>query len=450
VSRNTPDISDKESDPEETKAETKSKKTANKGKKGAVPKDTTTKYTAEPPRQSDKEQTTKDRIKNYNVDPPKEPEKNSKPSKVDSPKESKKDLTHNKMDTTKQSKKAKTNNKVNLPKESSQDIASYKVDPPKESKRDLASYKVDSPKQSKKNKTNCKVDPPKEPEKLVVKAPDPVPVSLEKQALQPKVENFPSLSELSQTGSIIQSLSLNADEFPVLGSMKSPALGSNTKSAKPPPGFTCAVDKTTTKPPPGFVNPVSSASTSKPPPGFSSPRVNNNIENVAPLINGNVPPPSYTYMQATNFKQRNQQLISDIQGMLSSEQFSRFKSCSGEYRQDVISASEYYNKCSDIMGGDRFAVIFPQLLSLLPDINKQQELLTAHTTLEDRSRDIIAISKSGKRGWNQNVSLFTTCATCRQVVLHTELSAHMSQHSTDTDFPTLSSIGASLGKWPKI
>ena len=505
--RSTPDISDKEED--DVKDEPKSKKPV-KINRDSTQKDTSAKYNAEPSKQSEKAHTRKEFVKNYKVDPPKEAKKDVKSNKMEAPKESTTSIAAYKVDPPRESRKVEPpksskkdvmNHNIGLPKESKmnkasakpdspkvmkkdykvdkpKDVASYKVDKPKEvasykvdkpkevasykvdkpkevasykvdKPKDVASYKADPPSKAERDKTVQKVNSPRTTKTLEVTPSAPVSVSSDKPTLQLKVDNFPSLSELSQSGSIIQSLSLDSEDFPALGPTKkpAPAVESSAKPAKPPPGFSGAADQAHARPPPGFVNPTSGSSAAKPPPGFIRPGVRD-VENVAPVVNG-AKPQSHAYIQPTDFKVRNHQLISDIQQMLSTDEFTRFKLCSGKFRQGVLSASEYYTKCSEVMGGDRFTKIFPELLSLLPDISRQQELLAAHTTFEHRSKDIISISQSGKRGWRANASQFTTCTTCRQVVLHTALSSHMSQHSTDNDFPTLSSIGASLVSWPK-
>ena len=245
-----------------------------------------------------------------------------------------------------------------------------------------------------------------------------------------KVDSFPSFTELSETTNILPLLSA-MDEFPALLSGKQPTAV--------PPGFTKW--KSGSGPPPGFTKPGSCMPTSKPPPGFNEPCVND-IENIAPLMGGDISAPRY--IEPVNFKARNEKLITDIREMLSAEEFNDFKSCSGEFRRSHITAKEYYNNCRSIMGGEQFGKILPELISLLPDIERQQELLAVYSDDEVKVGDIIKIKQTRKPAWKSNTLLLSPCTICRQVVLSRELSEHVGKHDLYMDFPTLSSISASL------
>lgn len=58
---------------------------------------------------------------------------------------------------------------------------------------------------------------------------------------------------------------------------------------------------------------------------------------------------------------------------------------SGSGRQGAISAAQYYKSCRDLLG-ENFEKIFNELLVLLPDTAKQQELLLAHTDFRGREK----------------------------------------------------------------
>ena len=248
-----------------------------------------------------------------------------------------------------------------------------------------------------------------------------------------------------------------------------PALGAPAKVRKPPPGFMSEEPKST--PPPGFSK-ATSDNKPVPPPGFattSPPKVDNdlakyNLTTSMPLSAHLVDFESFKYSQPIDFKERNHQLIGDIQAMLIDEQFKfvEFKSLSGEFRKRDIDAEAYFSGCENILGKDNLAVIFPELIALLPDIDKQHELLEIYMKKEGIKRDskdnVINISRKSrntKGAWTSTQSGFLTCQTCRQVLLRKDYNSHVSQHNLDADFPSLGlesgpvSSGVGYGSWVK-
>ncbi|KAJ1096042.1 hypothetical protein NDU88_001191, partial [Pleurodeles waltl] len=154
-----------------------------------------------------------------------------------------------------------------------------------------------------------------------------------------------------------------------------PALGNYVTPRMPPPGFsTVAVLTSRPPPPPGLSAPVS-----KPPPGFS------NIQPATvvpePVVTSPKEPLFTTgsYLVPDHFQQRNIQLIQSIKEFLQSDEskFNEFKTHSGKFRQGLIDAPKYYKCCRELLG-ENFMRIFNELLVLLPDNGKQQELLSAH------------------------------------------------------------------------
>ncbi|XP_029413604.1 E3 ubiquitin-protein ligase ZNF598 isoform X2 [Nannospalax galili] len=233
------------------------------------------------------------------------------------------------------------------------------------------------------------------------------------------------------------------EDFPALGGPCPPRM-------PPPPGFNTVVLLKGTPPPPlpppGLVPPVS-----KPPPGFS-----NLLPSPHPAC---VPSPTTTmkaprltptpraYLVPENFRERNLQLIQSIKDFLQSDEacFSKFKSHSGEFRQGMISAAQYYKSCRDLLG-ENFQKIFSELLVLLPDTAKQQELLSAHTNFYSREKPPSSKSKKNKKSaWQtstQQVGLdCCVCPTCQQVLAHGDVSSHQALHAArDDDFPSLQAI----------
>lgn len=84
----------------------------------------------------------------------------------------------------------------------------------------------------------------------------------------------------------------------------------------------------------------------------------------------------------------------------------------------------------DIMGEDCFLAVLPELLCLLPDIEKQQQLLKVH-------RSELRTKKA-----SQSTEPFVVCATCNQVLAPCDLKLHLSSHTLENHFPVLSTSEA--------
>ncbi|MBZ3879693.1 Zinc finger protein 598 [Sciurus carolinensis] len=237
------------------------------------------------------------------------------------------------------------------------------------------------------------------------------------------------------------------EDFPALGGPCPPRM-------PPPPGFNTVVllKGTPPPPPPGLAPPVS-----KPPPGFSSllpsphpacipsptTTTTTTTTTKAPMLTST----PRAYLVPENFRERNLQLIQSIKDFVQSDEarFSKFKSHSGEFRQGMISAAQYYKSCRDLLG-ENFQKIFSELLVLLPDTAKQQELLSAHTDFRSREKPPGTKSKRNKKSvWQastQQVGLdCCVCPTCQQVLAQGDVSSHQALHAArDDDFPSLQAI----------
>ncbi|XP_074237837.1 E3 ubiquitin-protein ligase ZNF598 isoform X3 [Saimiri boliviensis] len=231
------------------------------------------------------------------------------------------------------------------------------------------------------------------------------------------------------------------EDFPALGGPCPPRM-------LPPPGFSAVVllKGTPPPPPPGLVPPVS-----KPPPGFSGlPSPHPACVPGPATTTTKAPrptPASRAYLVPENFRERNLQLIQSIRDFLQSDEarFSEFKSHSGEFRQGLISAAQYYKSCRDLLG-ENFQKVFNELLVLLPDTAKQQELLSAHMDFCSREKPPSTKSKKNKKSvWQattQQAGLdCRVCPTCQQVLAHGDVSSHQELHAArDDDFPSLQAI----------
>ena len=153
----------------------------------------------------------------------------------------------------------------------------------------------------------------------------------------------------------------------------------------------------------------------------------------------------FEYSLPTNYQERNKELITTIQGILGQEKFLTFKAQSGEFRRGVIDASEYYKTCSQLFG-QNLKRVFHELVALLPDPEKQQQLLTAFNDAKvlakQTGENIVQITnKSNEKAtpW-QKVDSFTSCPHCKQFLSHNDLESHLKVHATDQEFPTLSAV----------
>ncbi|XP_057673751.1 E3 ubiquitin-protein ligase ZNF598 [Corythoichthys intestinalis] len=232
------------------------------------------------------------------------------------------------------------------------------------------------------------------------------------------------------------------------------------KTKKPPPGFkssfpikssTAAPSSPMPPPPPGL-----GLSATKPPPGFTGIPLNSNVVETPPLAVNLLPKTSDCgYLVPEDFNQRNLELIQSIRKYLHDDEskFNQFKNYSAQFRQGVLSAAQYHSSCKDLLGED-FNRIFNELLVLLPDTVKQQELLTAHGDCKAKEKQSGTgggkKNKNKKNAWqaastqaNANAAELDcqVCPTCRQVLAPKDFNSHKTLHMRENDeFPSLQSI----------
>lgn len=92
-------------------------------------------------------------------------------------------------------------------------------------------------------------------------------------------------------------------------------------------------------------------------------------------------------------------------------------------------------------------LIFNELLVLLPDNGKQQELLAAHKALRVQEKQTCNKSskKNKKTAWILDASGvpdldYAVCPTCSQVLSPQDVTYHKTLHLEDEDFPSLQAI----------
>ncbi|XP_074866375.1 E3 ubiquitin-protein ligase ZNF598 [Carettochelys insculpta] len=218
-----------------------------------------------------------------------------------------------------------------------------------------------------------------------------------------------------------------------------PALGNSGPSRMPPPGFNSVVLLKNPPPPPGLSVPVS-----KPPPGFTVIPSTNVSDPVTTSLN-EPKPCRGSYFIPENFQQRNIQLIQSIKEFLQSDEsrFNKFKTCSGHFRQGLISAAQYYQSCRELLG-ENFMKIFNELLVLLPDAVKQQELLSAHNDFRIKEKQGPNKPKKNKKSvWQMDSASdldCNICPMCQQVLTQQDMASHKALHIEDEEFPSLQAI----------
>lgn len=201
------------------------------------------------------------------------------------------------------------------------------------------------------------------------------------------------------------------EEFPALSSTSSkPSAFTN-----PPPGF-----GTTTPPPPGFCIKYNSMDKLNNSNGLTF--TNSSGESYSILPDNSKHNSAYNYVPPPEFQKRNKCLVAKVNEVLMQhDQIEEFRYISGLFRQGTRNAQDYYTHCREVMGLSAFENVFPELLVLLPDIEKQQELFKIH-----------------KRESGNKLKGLEICATCGQVLKNgSDFRTHMTSHTLENHFPAL-------------
>ncbi|KYQ88690.1 hypothetical protein DLAC_10714 [Tieghemostelium lacteum] len=116
----------------------------------------------------------------------------------------------------------------------------------------------------------------------------------------------------------------------------------------------------------------------------------------------------------SEMEERNKKLMQQINSILSQEKRNEFKARSLDFKNGKIGVNEYYTKFIALFGKDKAAGIFEELVALLPDQSKREELIQIHSFmkhLEEQypSLDSGSDSKSNKKKSNQtHTSVWTS------------------------------------------
>uniref|UniRef100_A0A1I8Q1W3 RING-type E3 ubiquitin transferase n=1 Tax=Stomoxys calcitrans TaxID=35570 RepID=A0A1I8Q1W3_STOCA len=138
--------------------------------------------------------------------------------------------------------------------------------------------------------------------------------------------------------------------------------------------------------------------------------------------------PTHTFTPPTDAMLRNQRLILYFRDILESmEALEEFRYISQMYRDGVVKADSYYEHCQAALK-DKFDGVFPELVVLLPDINKQQSLYLVH---QQRLNTLPPAQR-------KNLPTMEVCSTCKQVLLPIDMADHKKMHDIVQNFPELS------------
>uniref|UniRef100_A0A7G3AJD0 RING-type E3 ubiquitin transferase n=1 Tax=Lutzomyia longipalpis TaxID=7200 RepID=A0A7G3AJD0_LUTLO len=190
-------------------------------------------------------------------------------------------------------------------------------------------------------------------------------------------------------------------------------------------------------PPPGFNGIPGGKTKGQPPPGFNSVTLNS----VARKPNNDLTftnstgetfsiVPTRKYIAPPDSKKRNEILLGHFQDALkNSAAVKEFHNISQMFVRNKYLALPYYEHCLEALG-DKFSEVFPELLALLPDIGKQQELYLVHVQREK--------GKGEKGGKKKRVeTIIDVCSICKQVLVRSDLFAHLQAHKLENNFPVL-------------
>lgn len=202
-------------------------------------------------------------------------------------------------------------------------------------------------------------------------------------------------------------------------------------------------------PPPGFNNNSSRGASSQTvsaacPPGFSGTKAAPpGFEPTIAQRNSLSPPAApNTYIKPEDYAGRNQTLskkLTNLFGIYNESEYEKFKQTSVEFQLNKLSASEYLNKCQALLDFQpnyvQFYDLIQEMIVLLPDSAKQQELYKAYSNVVESSNKQ-AQSKSGwpKSGSKESqtkkklLNKLMECQLCEQFFLNSEFNFHQSQH----------------------
>ncbi|KAK6643182.1 hypothetical protein RUM43_004685 [Polyplax serrata] len=214
----------------------------------------------------------------------------------------------------------------------------------------------------------------------------------------------------------------NNFSFPVDNGSSSSTVGNNNFN------FKSLLKSSETKVPPGFDNfngCFNNNELKKPPPGFAANflpynalelTANNDGQGFSVLS-------EFAYTPPVDFETRNKKLLSKVnKSIWHGANLDEFRKQSILFQQNLLTARQYYKHCETVMNEKGFQEVFPELLVLLPDIKKQQELFQVY---------------SGSPIFSKTSKALDICVTCHQVIRTSDAKQHLLNHSLEQNFPSL-------------
>lgn len=251
------------------------------------------------------------------------------------------------------------------------------------------------------------------------------------------VDNKPTFSVTQSSGTTYVATTavpvFNSDDFPSLV----PQLSLSSVPSLPPGFASLPVVSSSKPPPPGFSNPVLSQCTL---PGLNSlvsSAVVSEVDKAGETGGMDSNLQTTVYIPPRDMQQRSARLVGFIGSAVKDGSFGEFRELSAKFRAGSISAGEYHGGCRDIMDSTEFLSIFPELIALLPDLPKQNQLLKVHRDFLSKTRHL-----EKTRSWCTTPDDgLVSCVVCSQVLRHSDLSDHSLEHGTfNADYPTLPDV----------
>ncbi|XP_032585585.1 E3 ubiquitin-protein ligase ZNF598 [Drosophila mojavensis] len=233
---------------------------------------------------------------------------------------------------------------------------------------------------------------------------------------QPKVNNKQKEKNNNNTNNNNNNNNNNIDKQQQQQQQQMPnSNGSLSGPLRAPPGLAAPP----IKPPPGFMSNVTVNSVAKLP---------NNLTFTSSLgENYSIVPSANCYIDPPDAPIRNQKLVDQLCEVLKTpEAFNEFRLLSSSFRDGTCTAQAYYEHCQSAMS-DKFQSLYPELLAMLPDIGKQQELYLVH------KQYVNSLPPSQSKLLPQ----FEVCRSCKQIVLPNDFASHQKAHELTKNFPRL-------------
>ncbi|KAK9883026.1 hypothetical protein WA026_001238 [Henosepilachna vigintioctopunctata] len=222
---------------------------------------------------------------------------------------------------------------------------------------------------------------------------------IEDKTKKKKKGKTPSINtELSSNKTIKETAKTVQTEENVIDTVQNRKNNNNTEPLKPPPGFNVP-------PPPGFENHINEFPCLGLPNDLTFTTSSGQSYAITTKVNN--------YRQPDNFSSRNQNIIKRLSMVSTNDSVNDFKKRSEMFRNNQLSSEKYYDYCKQVLGAN-FEEFFPELLVLLPDIEKQQALFQV---------------LSGKCKKN-----LVVCENCKQVIMKRELTEHYKYHTFENRF----------------